>query len=102
MITLFLCKKKRKKERKKMTKFPLVPLSEALKTLAAEVLNVTPEEACQLEVFRQFFEAVMIAPDDDEVEKEDKTIEVGGIKVDISIVRPPGQKDKVLPVILFL
>jgi hypothetical protein len=85
-----------------MTKFPLVPLSEAVKTLTAQVLNVTPEEACQLEVHRQFFEAIMITPDDNEIEKEDKTIEVGGIKVDISIVRPPGQKDKVLPVILFL
>jgi HSP20 family molecular chaperone IbpA len=80
------------------------PLSaEMLKTFKMIGNIPTDEEATRPSVVRKFFDDIaastMPVP---EVEKQDLDIEMNNIKVNISILRPVGTKDKVLPTILFL
>ncbi|KAI8049797.1 alpha/beta hydrolase fold-domain-containing protein [Gilbertella persicaria] len=71
--------------------------------LAKSILKVeTDEEACEPHNVRIFFDhmsAMTIAP---EVEKQDMEINANGYKIHISVLRPIGSKDTVLPVILFI
>ncbi|KAG1467050.1 hypothetical protein G6F56_004582 [Rhizopus delemar] len=84
-----------------MSKYPPIPLNLPTIELIKQILDVSAEEACTHESVRRFMSATAM-PIDDTVQKEDRTIEIDNIKVDISIVRPLEYKNKVLPVILLL
>ncbi|GAN02440.1 esterase [Mucor ambiguus] len=80
--------------------FPLAPkAAEIIKS----VYNIeSDEEACQPRIVRDFFDKATEQIETSPVEKEDREITHNNIKVNISILRPVGSKDKVLPVIMFL
>jgi hypothetical protein len=86
------------------TKYEPFPIASKVINIIKGIYNIaTDEEAGQPAVLRKFFDEV-VGPTIEvpEVEKEDRDIEMNGIKVNISILRPVGYKDKVLPTILFL
>ncbi|GAA5806071.1 hypothetical protein HPULCUR_011599 [Helicostylum pulchrum] len=86
-----------------MTLFPLFPLQPALIEAVKSTYGLeTNEEACQPAIAREFLNKMFEVKNAPEVKKQDLVIEHDGIKVSISILRPLGFQDKVLPVIMFL
>jgi hypothetical protein len=86
-----------------MTKYKPFPLTPKIISLLKSVSGIQDDdEACQPAVVREFFDEAAAQFDAAEVEREDREIIYNHIKVNISILRPPGSKDKVLPVIMFL
>jgi hypothetical protein len=77
------------------------PLSVDLIPVIKSTLGLTSDaEAATLDTFRRFLDVtVSRKPDTDQ---EDREIVYGDIKVKVSILRPRGSKDEVLPVILFM
>ncbi|GAA5815939.1 hypothetical protein MFLAVUS_009458 [Mucor flavus] len=62
----------------------------------------TDEEAGQPKYVREFTDQASAMVESSAVEKQDLEIVFNNIKVNISILRPVGSKDKVLPVIMYL
>lgn len=88
---------------KKMTLYPLFPLQPALIATVKSTYGLeTNEEACQPAIVREFLNEMFEVKNVPEVEKQDLVIEHGGLKVSISILRPLGSQDKILPVIMYL
>lgn len=74
-----------------------------IETIKATYNIPTNEEAAQPKIVRKFFDEVVCgAIKLREVEKEDIDIHVNNVSVSISVLRPVGYKDKVLPTVLFL
>ncbi|KAI9253224.1 alpha/beta hydrolase fold-domain-containing protein [Sporodiniella umbellata] len=85
-----------------MTKYPPIPLTPDLLQAVKSVLGVSEEEATQLDVYRNFTDMVSTPDKADEKFKEDLTAEVDSKKVKVSIIKPSGHNNEVLPVILYL
>lgn len=80
--------------------FPLVP---KITSIIKSIYDIeSDEEACQPRIVRDFFDKAAEQIETAPVDKEDREITCNNIKVNISILRPPKSKDKVLPVIMFL
>lgn len=80
--------------------FPLVP--HMLQLLKETYELKTDEEAGQPAIFRDFVDKSSAMIEVAAVEKQDLEIEWNQIKLSISVLRPVGSKQKVLPIILFL
>lgn len=86
-----------------MQKFKPFPLHPKMTALIKSQYNIQDnDEANQPYNVRKFFKEAAAIIEAPKVEKEDREIVYNNIKVSISILRPIGSKDKVLPVILFL
>jgi acetyl esterase len=86
-----------------MTKYKPFPLSPKIIPLLKSISGIEDDdEACQPAVVRKFFDQAAAQFDAAEVERQDREILYNHIKVNISILRPSGSKNKVLPVIMFL
>lgn len=86
-----------------MTKYKAFPIGPKLIPLLKSVSGIEDvEEACQPAVVREFFDQAATQIDAAEVERQDREIIHNDVKVRISILRPPGSKENVLPVIMFL
>jgi hypothetical protein len=60
------------------------------------------QEASQVETIRRFSDEMASQVKVPKVDRQDLTIEQGDIKVNISILRPVGSKDEILPVLLYM
>jgi acetyl esterase len=80
--------------------FPINPgfLAAIKSTLSIE----SDEDASQVTTIRKFLDEMACQVKVPKVDREDRIIEYGDIKVKISILRPVGSKDEVLPVVLFM
>ncbi|KAG2230142.1 alpha/beta hydrolase fold-domain-containing protein [Thamnidium elegans] len=86
-----------------MTLYPLFPLQPALIEAVKSTYGLeTNEEACQPAISRRFLNKMFEVKNAPEVEKQDLVIQHDGLKVSVSILRPLGSQDKVLPVLMFL
>jgi acetyl esterase len=84
-------------------KYEPFPLNEKVVDIIKGMYEIpTTEDACQPHIVRDFFDKAAAMIKTAEVEKEDREIEFNHIKVNISILRPHGSKDKVLPVVIYL
>ncbi|KAG1140451.1 hypothetical protein G6F37_004514 [Rhizopus arrhizus] len=70
--------------------------------IIANAFEISPEEAIKPENIQRFRERMESMKEPGNVEKEDRTIEFDHVKVDITIIKPLGHKNKTLPVILYL
>lgn len=85
------------------TKYEPFPLVDKVVDIIKGMYDIpNTEDACQPNIVRDFFDKVAAMVEVAEVEKEDREIEFNKIKVNISILRPVGSKDKVLPVVMYL
>lgn len=87
-----------------MVTYKPVPTAPRILEMIKEVYGLdSVEEAGQPKYIREFSDQALAAMiETAAVEKQDLEIEFNSIKVNISILRPPGSKDKILPVIMFL
>jgi hypothetical protein len=90
-------------EKKSMVKprpFP-IPL-ELLSAIKSKYNIESDDEANQIDTIRRFLDDMAGQTEVPKVNRQDFIIVRNNINVNISILRPPESKDKVLPVILFL
>ncbi|CEP14669.1 hypothetical protein [Parasitella parasitica] len=86
-----------------MPEYKPFPLAPKITAVIKSVYNIeSDQEACQPRIVRDFFDKAAEQIEAAPVEKEDREIVCNNIKVNISILRPLGSKDKVLPVVMFL
>lgn len=86
-----------------MTNYKPFPLAPKIVDIIKDIYDLKSEkEACQPAIVRDFFDKASAVVEAAPVEKQDLEIEFDHVKVHISILRPLGSKDKVLPVIMYL
>ncbi|KAG1047363.1 hypothetical protein G6F43_010183 [Rhizopus delemar] len=85
-----------------MTKNGPVPLPPFAIDMIANTCGISPEEATNPENIQRFRERLESMKEPGNVETEDRTIEFDHVKVDLTIVKPLGHENKILPVILYL
>ncbi|CAO3698765.1 unnamed protein product [Rhizopus stolonifer] len=85
-----------------MTVYPRVPLNPETIKVVSDVLGIPAEEACVLENYRRFTNIMTNPSTNALVYKEKRRIKFNDIEVKITIVRPIGREDEILPVILYL
>lgn len=80
--------------------YPLTP--DIVSVLKDTYQLATDEEVSQPAIFRDFVDKSCASIDASPVDKQDLEIEFNHIKVNISILRPVGSEQKIIPVILYL
>ncbi len=62
----------------------------------------TDSEATNPIILRSIADTLLTPTETTEVERDDRKIEFNGVKVNITVLRPLGSKDKELPVVLYM
>ncbi|KAI9253228.1 alpha/beta hydrolase fold-domain-containing protein [Sporodiniella umbellata] len=81
---------------------PPVPVSQKTLQSIADTLGVSKEEASSLDNLRSFFIKLSEPHVLDKDHRQDRTVEFDDKKVLISIIKPLGHENKVLPVIFYI